>query len=77
MSATFSLYEAPIGRQLCVQQLESSSEVCTRLRELGFCENAVVRCISRNGVCLICEVSNTRIGLTTALAEDIFVSHHA
>lgn len=76
MSSLFSLYNAPVGKRLCVQTLESAPEICRRLREMGFCENAVVRCIMRNGVCLICEVCNTRIGLSTVLAEDIFVSHH-
>lgn len=74
MSSLLSLCEAPVGKQLCVQRLGLTPDVCTRLREMGFCENSVVRCISRNGVCLICEVSNTRVGFNTALAEDILVS---
>jgi ferrous iron transport protein A len=75
MTSMLSLSDAPIGRRFYIQQLGSAPEVCTRLREMGFCENAMVRCISRNGVCLICEVCNTRIGLNSAIAEDIVVSH--
>jgi len=74
MSSPLSLFNAPVGKQLCVQRLGLAPNVCTRLREMGFCENTVVRCISRNGVCLICEVRNTRVGFNAALAEDILVS---
>jgi ferrous iron transport protein A len=74
MSSLLSLSDAPVGKRLFVRQLSSSPDVCVRLRELGFCEHAVVRCVSRNDICLICEVCNTRIGLNTSLADDIFVS---
>lgn len=75
MSPLLSLSKAPVGKRLFVRELGSRPDVCTRLRELGFCEHAVVRCISRNDVCVICEVCNTRIGLNAAVAGDIYVSH--
>lgn len=74
MSLFFSLSDATIGTRVCVKELGSQPHVCSRLRELGFCENAVVRCISKNDVSLICEVCNTRIGLNAAIADSIFVS---
>jgi ferrous iron transport protein A len=74
MSALLSLSDAPVGKRLFIRQLGSRPDVCTRLRELGFCEHAVVRCISKSDVRLICEVCNTRIGLNASLADDIFVS---
>ncbi len=74
MRSSFSLLDAPIGNPLYVRQLTSNPEVCVRLRELGFCENALIRCLSRNDVCLICEVCNTRIGLNSAIAGKILVS---
>lgn len=70
----FTLSEAPIGKMLHIHQLASSPEVCLRLREIGFCENAVVRCVSRLGTGLICEVCNTKIGLNSTIAADILVS---
>jgi len=74
MRSSVSLLDAPIGKNMFVRSLTSYPDICVRLRELGFCENAAVRCITRNNVCLICEVCNTRIGLNTAVAGTIFVS---
>jgi ferrous iron transport protein A len=74
MSSLFNLSNAPVGKRLSIRQINSRPEVCVRLRELGFCEKAIVRCISRNSVCLICEICNTRIGLDTGVASNIFVS---
>ena len=75
MSSMLNLSIAPVGRKLSVRHLVNSSpELCIRLRELGFCENAVIRCISRNNMSLICEVCNTRIGLNAGVASNIYVS---
>ena len=74
MRSLLNLLDAPIGKKLSVRHLSSYPDVCIRLRELGFCENAMIRCLSRNSVCLICEVCNTRIGLNMAVASKIFVS---
>jgi Fe2+ transport system protein FeoA len=74
MNPFLSLSDAPVGKRLFVRQLGSRPEVSTRLRELGFYEHAVIRCISRSDVRLICVVCNTRIGLNTTLADDIVVS---
>ena len=74
MRSLLSLLEAPIGKRVYVQHLTSYPDVCVRLRELGFCDNAMVRCLARNSDRLICEVCNTRIGLNTAVASKIFVS---
>ena len=74
MRPFLSLLDAPIGKRLYVQHLTSYPDIRLRLRELGFCENAMIRCLARNNVCLICEVCNTRIGLNTAVASKIFVS---
>jgi ferrous iron transport protein A len=74
MNPLLSLSAVPVGKRFFVRQLGSRPEVCTRLRELGFCEHAVIRCISRSDVRLICVVCNTRIGLNTTLADEIVVS---
>ena len=43
-----------------------------RLRELGFCEEQRVKLLSRNPN-LICQVCNARLGLSSQLADLIWV----
>lgn len=62
------------GNTVRIQQLNSHPEICQRLRELGFCENATVRCVTNGSMQLICEVCNTRVGLNHTLARSIIVS---
>ncbi|HTY09723.1 MAG TPA: FeoA family protein [Bacteroidota bacterium] len=71
---TTSLSEIPAGRYVRIHQLQSKPDVSFRLREMGFCENAVVRLVVNAEGNLICEVCNTRIGLNQTLADDIIVS---
>jgi Fe2+ transport system protein FeoA len=69
-----TLAEAPVGRFVRIHQLQSSPPVCKRLRELGFFENAVIRCMVNNEGSLICQVCNSRVGLTREIARDILVA---
>ncbi len=70
-----TLVEAPIGMRVRIRQLRHAHpEVSTRLRELGFCEDAVVRCILKGNGNMICEIQNSRIGLDNNLARTIIVS---
>ena len=64
------------GMSVRIKQLSSSPEVSVRLRELGFCENAIVRCVHKGGGNIICEVCNTRIGLNQRIADSIYVLAH-
>jgi ferrous iron transport protein A len=68
------LSEVPEGRFVRIRKLQSEPDVCHRLRELGFCEDAIVRLVVNGEGNLICEVCNTRIGLNLAIAQDIMVS---
>ena len=43
-----------------------------RLRELGFCEDQRIKVVSRSSN-FICQVCNTRLGLSPELAEAILV----
>lgn len=70
----FSLTEAPVGKRFRIAYLNSHPDTCKRLRELGFCENAVIRCLNKGKGNLICEVCNTRVGLSTLIAGNIFLS---
>lgn len=62
------------GTTVRIQQLNTHPETCQRLRELGFCENAVIRCVTNGSTQLICEVCNTRVGLNHSVAKTIIVS---
>ena len=62
------------GTTVRIQQLTSQPETCMRLRELGFCENATVRCVTNGSMQLICEVCNTRIGINHSVASSIIVA---
>ncbi len=68
-----TLKNAPVGKYYRISDLQSTPEVCHRLRELGFCEDAVIRCMSNSESHLICEVCNTRFGLNEHVAKDIVV----
>lgn len=68
------LTEVPVGRRVRIAKLSAQPEMCSRLRELGFCENAVLRCVNKGNGNIICEVCNTRVGLNHLVAGAIFVS---
>lgn len=69
-----NLTEIPQGAEFFIQEIQSHPEACQRLRELGFCENAVIKTVVRGSSQLICEVCNTRIGLHHSVAKKIIVS---
>ena len=69
-----TLNDVPIGASVRIRRLGGRPEMSVRLRELGFCENALIRCISRGYGSIICEVSHTRVGLDSTLARRIHVS---
>ena len=60
------------GARVVIRKLGSSPEVSRRLRELGICEDQVIRLLNRstNIVCLVC---NARLALNARLAETILV----
>ena len=60
------------GSSVRVLRLEGKTEVCQRLREMGFTENAVVRCVQTGASC-ICQIQHARVGLSSQLAGQIFV----
>ncbi len=69
-----TLSEIPVGRFVQIRELLSEPDVCHRLREMGFCENAIVRLVVNEEGNLICEVCNTRVGLNHSIAQDIIVA---
>jgi len=68
----FQLSEVQAGTSVLVKQLSASPEMTKRLRELGFCEEQRIKLLSRNPN-LICQVCNARLGLSSQLADLIWV----
>jgi Fe2+ transport system protein FeoA len=60
------------GIAVRVRQLLASPEVQSRLRELGFCEDQVIRLIT-NRTGFICQVCNSRLALSEQMASLILV----
>lgn len=66
------LSKVRVGTACRVKQLSSSPELAHRLRELGFCEEQLIKLLSQHtGV--ICQVCNVRLGISTRVAEEIWV----
>jgi Fe2+ transport system protein FeoA len=68
------LADAPLGKSVRISRLRSRPEISVRLREMGFCEDAVVRCVMKSHGNIICEILNTRVAMNSRLAGDILVS---
>jgi len=60
------------GLAVRVRQLCAAPEVADRLREIGFCEDNIVKLLTSNNniICLVC---NTRLALSEKLAQAILV----
>jgi ferrous iron transport protein A len=67
-----TLTELPIGATGRVCALAGEPNVCARLRELGFCESAVIERISGRKT-LLCQICGTRIALSDRTADHIVV----
>lgn len=66
------LTELPIGVAGRVCELSGKAEVCQRLREIGFCESAVIERVSGERT-LLCQVCGTRIALSDRAAQHVVV----
>lgn len=60
------------GSTVVVKQLTASPEINQRLREMGFGEEQKVRVITLQSN-LLCQVCNSKLGLSARLAEHILV----
>ena len=68
------LSDAPVGSTVRIKHLQSHPEVTARLREMGLCEESIIRCVATSHGNVICEVMNARIGVNGALASGILVA---
>jgi ferrous iron transport protein A len=60
------------GTAVRIKRLAAPPEITNRLREIGFCEEQEIKLVSRHSN-LICMVCNARLGISTELADNIFV----
>ena len=60
------------GANVRVLKLDADEGLSVRLREMGFTENSVVRCVQSGAAC-ICQIQHARVGLSSQLAERIYV----
>jgi ferrous iron transport protein A len=67
-----SLVELPAGVPSRVTGLNGQPEFSQRLREMGFCESAVIQKIAGKQM-VICELCGTRVALSDRVAGDIEV----
>lgn len=60
------------GVAVRIKQLCASPEMQNRLRELGFCEDQIIRLLTGHAN-FICQVCNTRLAISEQLAKIILV----
>jgi ferrous iron transport protein A len=60
------------GVAVRIKQLCASPQVADRLREIGFCEDQIIRLLTAH-TNIICMVCNTRLALSSQIAETILV----
>ena len=66
------LNQVRAGIAVRVRQLCATPELADRLREIGFCEDRIIKLLTShtNIICLVC---NTRLALSEQLAQKILV----
>lgn len=70
--ATCPLNRVRAGMPVRIKQLCTSADTALRLREIGFCEDQVIKLLtaSTNIICLVC---NARLAISPQLAQAILV----
>ena len=66
------LTDLPVGASARVIALQGEASVCSRLREIGFCESAMVAMVGGRKT-LLCDLCGTRIALSEGAANHIVV----
>jgi ferrous iron transport protein A len=72
LSKRIPLTELPVGKAAKVWALDGEPNLCSRLREIGFCESASVERVSGRET-LLCQLCGTRIALSSGAAAHIVV----
>jgi ferrous iron transport protein A len=71
-ASSLKLSEAATGSRVQIECLHGEESTCQRLREMGFCESAVVQKVADSGA-LICKVCDSKVVISKKLAENIIV----
>lgn len=71
-SSAKDLSQAADGRRVRIKCLNGDESSCQRLREMGFCEAAIVEKVSGSGA-LLCKVCDSKVVLSRELARNIIV----
>jgi len=66
------LNQVKVGLAVRIKQLCATPAVADRLREIGFCEDRIVRLLAGHGN-FICQVCDSRLALSEQLARTILV----
>jgi Fe2+ transport system protein FeoA len=66
------LSQVKAGTTVRIKQLVASPETAQRLREIGFCEEQIIKLLTAQAN-VICQVCNARLGIGSQLAEAILV----
>ena len=66
------LNQVKAGLAVRVKRLCASPQVADRLREIGFCEDQIIRLLTSHSN-IICMVCNTRLALSPQIAQTILV----
>lgn len=73
MSDELWLNTIPEGRECRVREVSGTTWISSRLREMGFIDQAMVKVIRSDGRGLIVAINGTRLALSKALASKITV----
>jgi Fe2+ transport system protein FeoA len=66
------LSQVEAGTTVRIKQPVASPETAQRLREIGFCEEQIIKLLTAQAN-VICQVCDTRLGIGSQLAEVILV----
>jgi ferrous iron transport protein A len=66
------LSRVKVGTAVRIKQLSAGPEVSQRLREIGFCEEQIIRLITSQAN-FICQVCNARLAISAEVAKLILV----
>ena len=66
------LTDLPVGASARVFALQGEASICSRLREIGFCESALIEMVGGRKT-LLCDLCGTRIALSDSAANHIVV----
>ncbi len=66
------LNQVKTGVAVRIKQLCASPEISHRLREIGFCEDQIIRLLTSQAN-IICQVCNARLAISAQQAQEIMV----